>query len=182
MEKAASMRLNAINDVLWNSTCQCWYDYSISNNKQLPKISSSNYIPLWVLPYNETLGTNVLNSLKESGLIQVGGVATTLTDDRQQWDYPNAWPPIQYILAQTGNKYKTINVGNWTQFNISQTYINAAYIGFNQTGFMFEKYMANETGQTGHGGEYIPQKGFAWSNSVVFSFLNEYGDVLTAPF
>ena len=27
-----------------------------------------------------------------------GGIPTTLEHSGEQWDYPNAWPPLQYIM------------------------------------------------------------------------------------
>ena len=36
-------------------------------------------------------------SLQSSGLIRHGGVATSLVDSEQQWDFPNAWPPLVHM-------------------------------------------------------------------------------------
>ena len=43
---------------------------------------------------------SALRSFKASGLLGVAGVAATTTDTGQQWDFPNAWPPIQDLLIQ----------------------------------------------------------------------------------
>ena len=32
-------------------------------------------------------------------LLEVGGVSTTLEATGQQWDAPNAWPPLQHMLV-----------------------------------------------------------------------------------
>ncbi len=40
----------------------------------------------------------MLAALQSSGLVRVGGVATTLEVTQQQWDFPNAWPPCQHLL------------------------------------------------------------------------------------
>lgn len=38
-------------------------------------------------------------SLQGSGALQFpGGVPTSLRKSGQQWDYPNAWPPLQHML------------------------------------------------------------------------------------
>ncbi len=40
-------------------------------------------------------------SLAGSGLIQAGGLATTLAQGTgQQWDWPNAWPPLQHMAIE----------------------------------------------------------------------------------
>ena len=35
-----------------------------------------------------------------AGLIQAGGVLTSLYNTSQQWDAPNAWPPLQYFVVE----------------------------------------------------------------------------------
>ena len=179
---AANKRLDAIQNVLWNEKQQKWRDYDIENGKQLDIMESvSSYIPLWLLPYNKTMGENVLRSLNESGLIFVGGVSTTNVNDSQQWDYPNAWPPMQWILAKAAARYNNTKIGQYLLKNITQTYIDAAYIGLNETLFMHEKYNVHHIGQSGDGGFYTPQKGFGWSNGVALSFLYDYGNWLKPP-
>jgi Trehalase len=40
-----------------------------------------------------------------AGLIQSAGVATSLADSGQQWDAPNAWPPLQDIVIEALQSY-----------------------------------------------------------------------------
>lgn len=37
---------------------------------------------------------------RRAGLIQRGGIATSLSETGQQWDGCNAWPPIQAMLIE----------------------------------------------------------------------------------
>jgi alpha,alpha-trehalase len=38
--------------------------------------------------------------LRKSGAIRCkGGVPTSMNESGQQWDFPNAWPPLQQILV-----------------------------------------------------------------------------------
>lgn len=54
-----------------------------------------------------------------------GGVPTTFEHSGEQWDYPNAWPPLQYIvitgLANTGHpeamRYATEIATKWVRSN-----------------------------------------------------------------
>ena len=41
-----------------------------------------------------------LAAFKASRLLGPAGVATTAYNTSQQWDYPNAWPPLQDILIE----------------------------------------------------------------------------------
>lgn len=38
--------------------------------------------------------------LELAGLIQAGGIMTSLYNSTQQWDAPNAWPPLQYFMVE----------------------------------------------------------------------------------
>ena len=38
--------------------------------------------------------------MRKTGAIRCkGGVPTSLDESGQQWDFPNAWPPLQHILV-----------------------------------------------------------------------------------
>jgi neutral trehalase len=42
----------------------------------------------------------VLQVLIDSQLIQLGGMLTSENEIRQQWDCPNAWPPLQHMIME----------------------------------------------------------------------------------
>ena len=44
----------------------------------------------------------------------------------------------------------------------------------------YEKYNATDPGHGGAGGEYVPQKGFGWTNGVALELLNYYGEAFAA--
>jgi len=56
-----------------------------------------------------------------------------------------------------------------------QIWLNSNYLGYQETGFMVEKYDAETPGIPGAGGEYSVQSGFGWTNGVMLSFLSTYG-------
>ena len=58
---------------------------------------------------------------------------------------------------------------------IVQIWLNSNYLGYQETGFMVEKYDAVTPGIPGAGGEYTVQSGFGWTNGVMLSFLNTFG-------
>jgi alpha,alpha-trehalase len=41
-----------------------------------------------------------VDSLKASDLIQAAGVLTTKIESGQQWDSPNAWPPLVLLTVE----------------------------------------------------------------------------------
>lgn len=40
-----------------------------------------------------------------SGLVQAGGVSTSLVDSEQQWDQPNGWPNMQHMMVEGCRMY-----------------------------------------------------------------------------
>ena len=42
----------------------------------------------------------LVRSLERSGLVQAAGVLTTTLDTGQQWDAPNAWPPLVLLTIE----------------------------------------------------------------------------------
>ena len=83
---------------------------------QLPRKSfyPSNLFPLWAECYSPDDRMMVAEAavayLKDTGAIYCkGGVPTSLDESAgQQWDFPNAWPPLQHILVAGKQKASLI--------------------------------------------------------------------------
>lgn len=75
---------------------------SWSSYRQSPVVSASNWVPLYCgcAPAGSRQAAAAVASLRRSGLLQAAGVAVTLTETGQQWDWPNAWPPITCMLLE----------------------------------------------------------------------------------
>ncbi|XP_061347668.1 probable trehalase [Gastrolobium bilobum] len=181
------VRKNAMNSVFWNVNKKQWLDYWLSNDTceeaqvwetlhQNQNIFASNFVPLWMEPfYSDTsLVGGVVESLKTSGLLRAAGIATSLSDSGQQWDFPNGWAPLQHMLVEglmkSGSKEARLLAEE-----IAIRWITTNYIVYKKTGVMHEKFDVEHCGEFGGGGEYVPQTGFGWSNGVVLAFLEEFG-------
>jgi alpha,alpha-trehalase len=146
---------------------------------------------LTTLPICEQL----VRSFTESGLLQVAGVLTTTAQESgQQWDAPNAWPPLVFLLIE-GMQFLSKNAFSYSptttttttsassiQYclsagyiagNITENWLWTNYLAYNSTQFMYEKYNAYELGIGGGGGEYVPQIGFGWTNGVALLLIND---------
>jgi len=174
----------AFKNLLFNEQTELWHDFDLLRNSQVAAIYPSNFLPLWCGAYDETVkNTSVpfkdrmVQILQNSGLVQIGGILTSLTPTNQQWDFPNAWSPLQSLIIDTLRNFNTENSLIYA-FEIAANWVKSNYLGFQITGFMNEKYNALIPGQRGHGGEYPPQVGFGWTNGVVLDLLNYYGNVL----
>lgn len=178
-ETAARKRQAAIQALLWDESSFMWRDYLLDGKRKSPVISVSNYFPLWSQSYdvkNQTLISRILESFRASELIQTGGILTTTRETGQQWDKPNAWPPLQDILIDgllttESEEAKTLAkslIVDWVDTNLA---------AWQSTGHMFEKYHAGVNGKAGGGGEYTIQLGFGWTNGVILKFLTIYPDL-----
>ena len=95
-------------------------------------------------------------SLRGSGLLQPGGVATTLVASGQQWDWPNAWPPLQQMLVE-GLAGCGAAGGAVLAEELALCWLRSNHRGWSRDGVMREKYDATRPGESGGGGEYAPQ-------------------------
>lgn len=104
-----------------------------------------------------------------------GGVPNTLMNTGEQWDFPNVWAPMQYLMVYALENLETKKTSELAS-KWAERWVKSNYKAFNDTKAMYEKYIATEFGVSGSGGEYEVQKGFGWSNGAVLDFLNRYGE------
>ena len=176
---AAARRRAALDELLWSEEKGQWLDvhWPTGARVEAPP-SASNWLPLWAGAFDGRQARLATRSLRASGLIQRGGLATTLTrGSDQQWDWPNAWAPLQEMviegLERTGRP-DARELG----LTLGRRWVGSNLRAFRATHFMYEKYSAVEHGVGGGGGEYTPQVGFGWSNGVALSLVARYGDAL----
>ncbi|MED6145895.1 hypothetical protein PIB30_029379 [Stylosanthes scabra] len=183
----SDVRKKAINSVFWSANKKQWLDYWLNNGTcevtqvweakhQNKSVFASNFVPLWMEPFysDDSLVGSVVHALKTSGLIRAAGIATSLTDSGQQWDFPNGWAPLQHMLVEGLVKSGSKEARSLAE-EIAIKWIRSNYVSFKKTGVMHEKLDVEKCGEYGGGGEYTPQTGFGWSNGVVLALLEEFG-------
>ncbi|CAL8471668.1 g11210 [Coccomyxa elongata] len=189
---ASDARRTAMEMLMWHHASACWKDLilerlptpgaeeaaPVSAHQATSGVFASSYIPLWAgvaAPGSEE-AIRCLNSLQASGLIQRGGIATSLSETGQQWDGRNAWPPLQAMLIEaaeaTGRSESRPGPGGRL---LAQAWLETCFKAWQKHGQMFEKYDATMPGSPGGDGEYPVQAGFGWTNGVALALLNEYG-------
>ncbi|XP_024938586.1 trehalase isoform X2 [Cephus cinctus] len=171
----------AIDNVLWNEEKGIWLDYDIKNKKQRDIFYPTNLTPLYTKSYDisrsREYADKMVNYLNSIGIIDyMGGTPTSLDPTGEQWDYPNAWPPLQSIIV------KGLHETGWEPATslakeLATRWLRANHAGFLTYGQMCEKYDAVKPGECGGGGEYQVQAGFGWTNGVVFELLDLYSSV-----
>uniref|UniRef100_A0A4W5L8X2 Trehalase n=1 Tax=Hucho hucho TaxID=62062 RepID=A0A4W5L8X2_9TELE len=162
-DKAASARLQAIEAVLWDEERGVWLDYSLVTNTSHPAFYPTNLAPIWADCYSQpSMGQKALHYLQTSGGLQFpNGVPASLVDSGQQWDYPNAWPPLQHMLIQ-GLSNLPSHEARELGYDLAQRWIRTNWLAYFKYEAMFEKL------------------GFGWTNGVALQLLSQYGDRLTS--
>lgn len=173
--------MEAVTAVLWHEEVGAWLDYDLINNIKRDYFYPSNIAPLWTGCYpaseRENMIRLVLKYLQTMKVMYPGGIPTTKEHTGEQWDFPNAWPPLQHMMVI--GLYNTDNeAAHRLAFEIAELWIRSNYKAFNQTERMYEKYDATVPGGHGGGGEYEIQEGFGWTNGVIMDLLNKFGGSL----
>ncbi|KAK1336415.1 hypothetical protein QTO34_004222 [Cnephaeus nilssonii] len=174
-------RLAALEAVLWDEEKGAWFDYDLEHGKKNHEFYPSNLAPLWAGCFSDpALADQALKYLEDSQILTYQhGIPTSLRKTGQQWDFPNAWAPLQDLvirgLARSPSP-KTQEVA----FQLAQNWIQTNFRVFSQKSAMYEKYDVSSGGQPGGGGEYEVQEGFGWTNGVVLMLLDHYGDRLSS--
>lgn len=178
----AEVLQKAIEAVLYDNTDGIWYDYDMISQTSRKQFFPSNFAPLWAESYNtyfrKSYGARAAKyferEINETAFM--GGIPSSLTNANEQWDFPNAWPPLQEIAIiglDATEDHKAQEIAR----EYSMRWVQSNQLGFLQTGKMFEKYDSVIPGHSGGGGEYTVQTGFGWSNGVVLSFLDAHPDI-----
>ena len=179
---------DSIDQVLWNEEKGAWFDYKITNGKDDEKLNlqfyPSNLAPLWAKCYQQNRLLQkiipVINYVERLKAFDYpGGVPTSMVKSGQQWDFSNAWPPLQEILV-TGLDSSGQPKAQELAKGLADKWMKNVYASYVQSGKkMFEKYDVEQVGLPGGGGEYEVQEGFGWSNGVILEFLRKYPDLVS---
>ncbi|XP_013871324.1 trehalase [Austrofundulus limnaeus] len=180
-QQAAARRTAAMEALLWDEESGAWFDYSLLTHSRRSEFYPSNLAPVWAQCFSEPgMGERAVQYLKGSGALKYpNGIPTSLVDSGQQWDYPNAWPPLQHMLIEGLSKLPSAEAKELA-FDLAQRWIRTNWLAFSKYEAMFEKYDVNGDGKPGGGGEYEVQLGFGWSNGVALQLLDQYGPRLSS--
>ncbi|XP_056334954.1 trehalase [Danio aesculapii] len=180
-EKALSARIKAVESLLWDAEKGAWFDYNLVNKTRHHSFYPSNLAPLWAQCYSKPeMSDQAVHYLQDSGgLDYPNGIPTSLSDSGQQWDMPNAWPPLQHIIIEGLSGLHSAHAQELA-FSLAQRWIQTNWRAFIKYEAMFEKYDVNGDGKPGGGGEYEVQLGFGWTNGVALQLLDQYGDRLSS--
>nr|XP_019571826.1 PREDICTED: trehalase isoform X1 [Rhinolophus sinicus] len=174
-------RLAALKAILWDEEKGAWFDYDLENGKKNQEFYPSNLAPLWAGCFSDPgVVDKALKYLEDSKILTYQyGIPTSLWKTGQQWDFPNAWAPLQDLVIRGLAKSPSPRTQE-VAFQLAQNWIRTNFDVYSQKSAMYEKYDISNGGQPGGGGEYEVQEGFGWTNGVVLMLLDRYGDRLSS--
>lgn len=141
--------LETVTNVLWHEEVGSWLDYDMSNSMKRDYFYMSNLVPLFTGCYDKNnqdkIVPLVLNYLKNKNImIYPGGVPTSFEHTGEQWDYPNAWPPLQHMLI-VGLSNTDDLAAQRLAFEIAEKWVRSNYQAYNDTTHMYEKVRGNKS-------------------------------------
>lgn len=174
-------RLAALKAILWDEEKGAWFDYDLENGKKNQEFYPSNLAPLWAGCFSDPgVVDKALKYLEDSKILTYQyGIPTSLWKTGQQWDFPNAWAPLQDLVIRGLAKSPSPRTQE-VAFQLAQNWIRTNFDVYSQKSAMYEKYDISNGGQPGGGGEYEVQEGFGWTNGVVLMLLDRYGNRLSS--
>lgn len=157
----ATGRKQMIDKYFWDENSGTYKDYHTKKNIKTSSEHIAALYPLFLGLASEDQARSVAKNIEEKFLYQ-GGLVTTTKNSGQQWDFPNAWAPYQWLGFKSMKNYGFNDLAekiksNWSS-NVERVYRN--------TGKLMEKYNALDIETVAGGGEYPNQDGFGWTNGV----------------
>lgn len=142
-ETKAEKLLLGIQEVLWNEEAGVWLDYDMINQKPRDYYTPTNLSPLWVKAFNisesEKISASVMAYIERNKLDSFpGGVPNTLSYTGEQWDAPNVWAPMQYILVEGLNNLNTPEAKNMS-LKWATRWVKTNFAAFSKDRHMYEK-------------------------------------------
>lgn len=166
LEKAEKRKAALINN-FWNEGRKFFMDYDAESNKSTHVMSLAGVFPLFYNIATEEQAAHVHDHILNK-FLKPGGVVTSLHQSGQQWDFPNGWPPLQYLTYAGLRNYGF----DETAETLKERWIANNDKIFKETGKMMEKYNVVDLGAPAVGGEYPNQDGFGWTNGIYLWFMN----------
>lgn len=149
-ESKAMEFYTGVQAVLWNEEAGTWLDYDMINERPRNYFVVTNLSPLWTGCFNTSdtarLAARTLAYINSTGIDRFpAGVPNTLRASGEQWDYPNAWPPMQYTAIEA---LRALNDTQTDQIALSWTsrWVLTNFLAYNRTRYMFEKVRSNLMG------------------------------------
>lgn len=158
---ACDMRRASINQYFWNEETGFYFDYSRESGQLETLATLAGFYPLWCGVATKQQAESCRRMLRV--FEHSGGLASTekLPLSTKQWDYPNGWAPLQFIVIEGLKRYGYSE----DAARLTRKWLDCNLEVFNSTGKLWEKYDVVKC-TVGRPGRYPTQPGFGWTNGV----------------
>jgi alpha,alpha-trehalase len=166
----ATARKDLIQTLFFDEQNGFFVDLNVRDHQTTGVLSLAAAYPLFFGIATASQATRVAARLQRD-FLQPGGWVTTLSQSGQQWDAPNGWAPLQWIVFKGLLNYGFDQVA----MSGARRWIDNVMGTFRDSGRLLEKYNVMQPGLTPTGGEYDVQDGFGWTNGVLLSLMKYAG-------
>jgi alpha,alpha-trehalase len=166
-QQAAQKRQEKMNALTWDEKLGAFCDYNFQTRQRSPFLSAAMFYPLFTgLATSEQAGR--IRSLLAVLEQEFGVACCQPLDDAQglQWDYPNGWACLQYIVIHGLLRYGFRE----DALRLAQKYTNLVDQIFEKTNNLWEKYNVL-TGEISSAKEYDTPPMMGWSAGVYLDCL-----------
>lgn len=185
--KRAANRKKEMNKYMWDEEKGFYFDYDFVRGKKSKFYSLAGFVPMWsgvasaeqakrMVTHLEKFETkNGLMITDSSSLppelraeIEHEDYRHTLIESikPKQWDYPNIWPPVEYLVVIGLLKYGYITEAK----RIMKNSLACEAKVFKKHGMFFEKINGLD-GDVTPNYHYVNQGGFGWTNAIFYRYV-----------
>jgi alpha,alpha-trehalase len=161
-----------ITQYFWDEQTGFFYDYDFKTKQRRTLRTLAGFYPMWAGVATSEQAKRCVDQLQyfEYGF----GLASTEMMEWQgkQWDYPNGWAPLQYIVVSALRRYGY----NEEAVRLTRKWLELNKLILKDTGKLWEKYDVVK-GAVGSPGRYPTQPGFSWTCGVFMRLLVDLEDL-----
>ena len=161
-----------ITQYFWDDQTGFFYDYDLKEKKRMTLRTLAGFYPMWAGAATPEQAKRCVEQLPY--FENPFGLASTESTEwhGRQWDYPNGWAPLQYIVIAALRRYGY----NEEAVRLTNKWLELNQIMLKNTGQLWEKYDVVKGG-VGLPGRYPTQPGFSWTCSVFTRLLADLEDL-----
>lgn len=166
----AAKRKELIYQFCWSKRRGFFYDYNSRVGWRSLNDSLAGFVPLWAGLVNENDVKKIRSKLRK--FEYPGGLVTTekprTLKKTFQWDYPNGWAPLQWLVIRGLLNYNCHEDAH----RIGKKWLDLNQKVFESTGHFWERYDVVRS-KVPNNERYPVQTGFGWTNGVFVRLVNE---------
>jgi len=165
----AEHRKAMINELMWDDDDEYYFDYHHKSQSLNGCITAAGMYPLFLNIATQDQADACAETVQYF-LMKTGGIVTTTNNTGEQWDAPNGWAPLQWIVIQGLRNYGH----NDLAFELTRRWLSLCENVYNDTGKLYEKYNVEDIKSKPRSGDYPLQEGFGWTNGVYVALKNQF--------